>query len=686
MADVRIQDAAVATTISGTDKIPVSQGDNLPKTVTVNQILGMTPTVAGADGASAYEVAVANGFVGTEAAWLLSLVGADSTVPGPAGYSPVKNTDYFDGAAGRGIVSVLLTSGTVAPGTTDTYTITYTDATTSTYTVYNGADGVSVPGDGGVTDHGLLTGLADDDHAQYHTDARGDLRYSQLDHNHNLNDLTEKSYNSLTDKPTIPSVTGLLDETAHDLLDHSGLPGIPAAIGYTPENIASKDVSDGYSGLTLFKINIKNALGTVTNFFTTATTVARTWTMPDKDGTVAMTSDLTGLLSESTHDVLDHSDLPGVPAAYVHPTTDGSLHVPATSTVNLGKVLTAGATAGSAAWADPVGGGGSAYAFDKLSAQSVAFTKTAAGTASVKAGTQVMVATTLVTYAVDTAVTMPTHAIGTDYYIYACADGTCRADASASAPIGYTTANSRLIGGYHYGRIRNTLTVTDVAVEIVPRSMWDLAYRPANNDTRGLVDIYGNGKRWGMVYQASVDQAITLTNGIITAGTVKSAYNATPLTGTEGLNGYNFAELGVRSGFDLMSYQEWLVLAHGSPQGNDADNLNAWTKTTNTARNPTGLADRAVSFAGACDCVGNVHEWLGEFSNDHTTTAYAWQAPMSAQNVGQLYIPNAVGLRQQLAGGAWSDGVRAGARCLFANSSPWFVGTSTGCRFACDGL
>jgi len=29
-------------------------------------------------------------------------------------------------------------------------------------------------------DHGLLTGLADDDHAQYHNDARGDLRYLKL--------------------------------------------------------------------------------------------------------------------------------------------------------------------------------------------------------------------------------------------------------------------------------------------------------------------------------------------------------------------------------------------------------------------------------------------------------------------------------------------------------------------------
>lgn len=34
-------------------------------------------------------------------------------------------------------------------------------------------------GGGGVTDHGALTGLADDDHTQYHNDTRGDARYYQ---------------------------------------------------------------------------------------------------------------------------------------------------------------------------------------------------------------------------------------------------------------------------------------------------------------------------------------------------------------------------------------------------------------------------------------------------------------------------------------------------------------------------
>lgn len=38
-------------------------------------------------------------------------------------------------------------------------------------------------GGGGVTDHGLLTGLADDDHSQYHNDVRGDARYTQKTNN-----------------------------------------------------------------------------------------------------------------------------------------------------------------------------------------------------------------------------------------------------------------------------------------------------------------------------------------------------------------------------------------------------------------------------------------------------------------------------------------------------------------------
>lgn len=49
--------------------------------------------------------------------------------------------DGADGADGRGIKSIAHTSGNGAVGTTDTYTITYTDDTRSTFNVRNGANG-----------------------------------------------------------------------------------------------------------------------------------------------------------------------------------------------------------------------------------------------------------------------------------------------------------------------------------------------------------------------------------------------------------------------------------------------------------------------------------------------------------------------------------------------------------------
>lgn len=57
------------------------------------------------------------------------------------GTNGTNGTNGTDGVDGRGIVSIERTAGTGAAGTTDTYTITYTDNTTSTFSVYNGQDG-----------------------------------------------------------------------------------------------------------------------------------------------------------------------------------------------------------------------------------------------------------------------------------------------------------------------------------------------------------------------------------------------------------------------------------------------------------------------------------------------------------------------------------------------------------------
>lgn len=64
---------------------------------------------------------------------------------------------------------------------------------------------------GGVTDHGALTGLSDDDHGQYHNDARGDARYAPLAkgvtngdaHDHAGGDGAQIAYSSLSGTPTL---------------------------------------------------------------------------------------------------------------------------------------------------------------------------------------------------------------------------------------------------------------------------------------------------------------------------------------------------------------------------------------------------------------------------------------------------------------------------------------------------
>ncbi|MDD4280200.1 MAG: hypothetical protein PHX74_10760 [Candidatus Sumerlaeales bacterium] len=54
--------------------------------------------------------------------------------------------EQLAGLVGNGIKSVLRTSGDGTPGTTDTYTITFDDNTTTTFPVYNGADAPSLAG------------------------------------------------------------------------------------------------------------------------------------------------------------------------------------------------------------------------------------------------------------------------------------------------------------------------------------------------------------------------------------------------------------------------------------------------------------------------------------------------------------------------------------------------------------
>lgn len=58
------------------------------------------------------------------------------------------------------------------------------------------------------------------------------------------------------------------------------------------QDTSAKDANNGYVGLTGYAINIKNAAGTALSKIASSATAARTYTLPDKDGTLATLADL----------------------------------------------------------------------------------------------------------------------------------------------------------------------------------------------------------------------------------------------------------------------------------------------------------------------------------------------------------------------------------------------------------
>jgi hypothetical protein len=70
---------------------------------------------------------------------------------------PPNPASFFDANRARGIMRIERTEGDGSPGTVDTYTIFYTDATETTYQVWNGANGADGDGPEG---SGTVTSVA----------------------------------------------------------------------------------------------------------------------------------------------------------------------------------------------------------------------------------------------------------------------------------------------------------------------------------------------------------------------------------------------------------------------------------------------------------------------------------------------------------------------------------------------
>ncbi|GHU65113.1 hypothetical protein FACS189447_03480 [Spirochaetia bacterium] len=316
-----------------------------------------------------------------------------------------------------------------------------------------------------------------------------------------------------------------------------------------------------------------------------------------------------------------------------------------------------------------------------------------------------------------------TFQVGTDYAIYLVdddADGRFSISANLTFPAGANADNSRKYGGFHYGHIRkvsadglnipidsegvafgtgSTNWKNNVVTGIVWNSVWDIQNRPKCSP-EGMVKI---GNLWVDIYQSSAAEPITLEGGTngqhVSAGRLQSKYGMLPVTGTEGLNWYNFAELAARAGKKMLTYREWIAAAYGNPGGEDGADNYGWTKTSNSARARTGcrvspgdgsfdaasgIKPYAISALNCVDCVGNVYEWLDSIFQRDTGT-WGWKNVLGAGK-GQVYAPNDNNPGAAIAGGHWLQGVHAGPRCVSLGNYAWNVNPNIGVRLACDNL
>ena len=208
-------------------------------------------SLVGSNGKSAYELAVEKGYTGTESEWLDSLIGTDGVSAyqtycenhldpdlsesewiaslygedGKSAYeiyitvnpgSTLSESEWLESLSGRGIASI---TGPVSEGLFDTYTINYSDSTTSTFVVRNGQDGQN-----GAS---LLFGSADPEAT------KGESGDSYV--NTTTWEYFTKSGNAWTSQGTVKGVDG------RSLYTGDGAPAIPGNSGDSYIDLSSGD-------------------------------------------------------------------------------------------------------------------------------------------------------------------------------------------------------------------------------------------------------------------------------------------------------------------------------------------------------------------------------------------------------------------------------------------------------------
>ena len=263
---------------------------------------------------------------------------------------------------------------------------------------------------------------------------------------------------------------------------------------------------------------------------------------------------------------------------------------------------------------------------------------------------------------------------GKDIYIYAIVDTDNEMQfvisLNSTTPNGYTSANSRKIGGFHclcaaVGTIKNHALTGYATGDVLPASRWDLLFRPLSEPEGMVYDEYTNV--WIDIYLASYSSA----NGL------QSIYGATTADGTSTnkFHWYKFNEFFRNVKKRLPFQYEFMSAARGSNQGTSIKN-SADPGTTG------GFVDtanrRMISDIGCEDMCGNLWQWGydGGGSNTGSSWVNAFDGNDSGKEAGRHYMMPA----RCLLGGSWDASSRCGSRASYWVHSPLYLDADSGAR------
>jgi len=324
--------------------------------------------------------------------------------------------------------------------------------------------------------------------------------------------------------------------------------------------------------------------------------------------------------------------------------------------------------------------------FAKSSPDTVAWSKTGNFTAETAQALSIEVSGMVYEIAAATSITMPgSPAAGTDYVIWIHPDGTLEATSSYVTP---PVTDARRIGGFHYAPGGNASAQSggNTTAQINEYSFWDLKWRPACDDPRGMTLVAGNF--WADIYLLGVDHHVngTSAHGVTIADGASSPKLPDEFGGDgtsvySNANWWSLAEVLAAHGKRLPSYAEFAALAYGTSEAVFRGNDSVTTGISDSNIGTNNTDEKFTSRWGVIQSTGVMYIWGSEFGGSNPDAAAGvWEN--ITQGRGQTYeVDNVV-----LFGGHWSLGVQAGSRCSNWGFQPSNSGGVIGARGCSDHL